>query len=162
MVVHQIGLPVNLDRFLAIGEKHGLKILEDAACAIGSKYKGKPIGGHSEMACFSFHARKVITTGEGGMITTNREDYARRIRLLRQHGMSVPDTVRHASRKVIIEEYLCLGYNDRMTDIQAAVGLEQMKRLDWIVAQTTTTRGALHASPRRPSLVANPLFSRLR
>jgi perosamine synthetase len=135
MVVHQIGLPVDLDRFLAIGEKHGLKILEDAACAIGSKYKGRPIGGHSEMACFSFHARKIITTGEGGMITTNREDYARRIRLLRQHGMSVPDTVRHASRKVIIEEYLCLGYNDRMTDIQAAIGLEQMKRLDWIVSR---------------------------
>jgi perosamine synthetase len=133
MVVHQIGLPADIDQFLAIGAKHGLKILEDAACAIGSRYKGKPIGGHSEMACFSFHPRKVITNGEGGMITTNNVDYAQRLRLLRQHGMSVPDTVRHASKQVITEEYLCLGYNYRLTDIQAAVGIEQMKRLDWVI-----------------------------
>jgi perosamine synthetase len=133
MVVHQIGLPVDLDRFLALGERHGVKILEDAACAIGSRYKGKPIGGHSELACFSLHPRKVITTGEGGMITTNNAQYAQRLRLLRQHGMSVPDTVRHAAVQVITEEYVCLGYNYRMTDIQAAVGIEQMKRLDWIV-----------------------------
>jgi dTDP-4-amino-4,6-dideoxygalactose transaminase len=133
MLVHQIGLPVDIDRFLAIGEKHGIKILEDAACAIGSRYKGKLIGGHSEMACFSFHPRKVITTGEGGMITTNNVQYARRLRLLRQHGMSVPDTVRHTATQVIAEQYVCLGYNYRMTDIQAAVGIEQMKRLEWIV-----------------------------
>jgi len=133
MVVHQIGLPVDIDRFLAIGQKYGVKILEDAACAIGSRYKGVPIGGHTEMACFSFHPRKVITTGEGGMITTNNRSYAQQLRLLRQHGMSVPDTVRHSSKKVINEEYVCVGYNYRMTDIQAAVGIEQLKRLDWIV-----------------------------
>jgi dTDP-4-amino-4,6-dideoxygalactose transaminase len=133
MVVHQIGLPADIDRFLALGAKHGVKVLEDAACAIGSRYKGRPIGGHTEMACFSFHPRKVITTGEGGMITTNNRDYAQRLRLLRQHGMSVSDTVRHAAKQVIAEEYLCVGYNYRMTDIQAAVGIEQMKRLDWIV-----------------------------
>ena len=135
MVVHQVGLPVDIDRFLVIGEKHGVKVLEDAACAIGSRYKGKTIGGHTEMACFSFHPRKVITTGEGGMITTNNCEHARRLRLLRQHGMSVPDTVRHAARQVITEEYVCLGYNYRMTDIQAAIGIEQMKRLEWIVAR---------------------------
>lgn len=135
MVVHQIGLPADIDRFLALGAKHGIKILEDAACAIGSRYKGRPIGGHTEMACFSFHPRKVITTGEGGMITTNNTEYVRKLRLLRQHGMSVPDTVRHAARQVVTEEYACLGYNYRMTDIQAAVGIEQMKRLDWIVAR---------------------------
>ncbi len=133
MVVHQIGLPVDIDRFLEIGEQHCIKILEDAACAIGSRYKGKPIGGHSEMACFSFHPRKVITTGEGGMITTNNIKYAQQMRLLRQHGMSVPDTVRHSAKQVITEEYVCVGYNYRMTDIQAAIGIEQMKRLDWIV-----------------------------
>jgi hypothetical protein len=72
----------------------GIKILEDAACAIGSRYKGRAIGGHLEMACFSFHPRKVITTGEGGMITTNKAQYAQHLRLLRQHGMSVSDTVR--------------------------------------------------------------------
>jgi perosamine synthetase len=133
MVVHQIGLPVDIDRFLAIGEKHGVKIMEDAACAIGSRYKGKPVGGHSELACFSFHPRKVISTGEGGMITTNNREYAKKLRLLRQHGMSVSDTVRHAAKQVITEEYVCVGYNYRMTDIQAAVGVEQMKRLEWIV-----------------------------
>ncbi len=133
MPVHQIGLPADVDRFNAIGEKHGIFIFEDAACAIGSRYKGRPIGGHSEMACFSFHPRKVITTGEGGMITTNNADYDRRLRLLRQHGMSVPDTVRHAAKHVVTEEYLCVGYNYRMTDVQAAIGIEQLKRLDWIV-----------------------------
>jgi len=141
MVVHQIGLPVDLDRFLAIGQKHGVKILEDAACAIGSRYKGRPIGGHTEMACFSFHPRKVITTGEGGMITTNNREYTQRLRLLRHHGMSVPDTVRHSANRVIIEEYVCLGYNYRMTDIQAAIGIEQMKRLDWIVRRRRELAG---------------------
>ncbi len=133
MLVHQIGLPADLDRFLALGEQYGLKILEDAACAIGSRYQGRPIGGHGEMACFSFHPRKVITTGEGGMITTDNAAYAARLRLLRQHGMTVPDTVRHGAAKVIIEEYACLGYNYRMTDVQAAIGIEQVKKLDGIV-----------------------------
>jgi dTDP-4-amino-4,6-dideoxygalactose transaminase len=135
MVVHQIGMPVDIDRFLAIGRECGIRIIEDAACAIGSRYKGRPIGGHSEMACFSFHPRKIITTGEGGMITTNDAAYASRLRLLRQHGMSVPDTVRHAAKRVIAEEYVCVGYNYRMTDIQAAIGVEQMKKLDWIVGR---------------------------
>ncbi|MEW4562459.1 DegT/DnrJ/EryC1/StrS family aminotransferase [Bremerella sp. JC770] len=135
MVVHQIGLPADMDRFLELGEKHGIKIFEDAACAIGSRYKGTPIGGHSEMACFSLHPRKVITTGEGGLITTNNSAYAQHLRLLRQHGMSVPDLKRHQSRQVITEQYEVLGYNYRMTDIQAAIGLEQLKKLDTIVAR---------------------------
>lgn len=135
MVVHQIGLPADIDAFRALGEKHGVKILEDAACAIGSRYKGRPIGGHTEMACFSFHPRKVITTGEGGMITTDCVDYGQRLRLLRQHGMSVSDTVRHEAKRIITEQYICLGYNYRLTDIQAAIGVEQMKKLDAIVGR---------------------------
>jgi dTDP-4-amino-4,6-dideoxygalactose transaminase len=135
MPVHQIGLPADMDRFLSLGQKYGVKILEDAACAIGSRYKGRPIGGHGEMACFSFHPRKVITTGEGGMITTNNAEYAEKLRLLRQHGMSISDTVRHASKLVLMEEYVCLGYNYRMTDVQAAIGVEQMARLEWIVSR---------------------------
>jgi perosamine synthetase len=135
MVVHQIGMPVDIDRFLAIGRSHGIKIFEDAACAIGSRYKGRPVGGHTEMACFSFHPRKIITTGEGGMITTNNPEYAARLRLLRQHGMSVSDTVRHAAKRIVTEQYVCVGYNYRMTDMQAAVGVEQMKKLDWIVGR---------------------------
>lgn len=133
MVVHQVGLPADVDRFLALGEQYGLNIFEDAACAIGSRYRGQPIGGHTEMACFSFHPRKLITTGEGGMITTDNADYARRLRLLRQHGMSVPDVVRHGAKRVITEGYVFLGYNYRMTDVQAAIGIQQMKKLDWIV-----------------------------
>lgn len=156
LVVHQIGQPADLDRFLAIGAKHGVKILEDAACAIGARYKGRPIGGHSEMACFSFHPRKVITTGEGGMVTTNNPDHARRLRLLRQHGMSIPDTVRHSARQVLIEEYLCAGYNYRMTDIQAAIGVEQMKKLDWIVARRRELAARYTASLERHPWVRPP------
>ena len=133
MPVHQIGLPADLDRFIAIGKRHSIKIIEDAASAIGSRYKGRPVGAHSDMVCFSFHPRKVISTGEGGMVTTNNAAFAERIRLMRQHGMNVRDTERHAARKVIIEEYVCLGYNYRLTDLQAAVGIEQMKRLEEIV-----------------------------
>ena len=102
-----------------MAKARGLQIVEDAACAIGSRYRDQPIGSHGDLVCFSFHPRKVITTGEGGIITTGRSDYAERLRLLRQHGMSVSDTVRHSSQKVVIENYVCLGYNYRMTDIQA-------------------------------------------
>lgn len=133
LVVHQIGLPLDMDRYNALGQKHGVKILEDAACAIGSQYKGVPIGGHSEMACFSLHPRKVLTTGEGGLITTNNAEYANRLRLLRHHGMNISDAERHAAKTVIIESYETPGYNYRMTDIQAAMGIEQMKKLDWIL-----------------------------
>ncbi len=137
MVVHQMGLPADIDAFLDIGRRHNLKVFEDAACALGSRYKDRPIGAHTELACFSFHPRKVICTGDGGMITTNNPEYAERLRLLRQHGMNVSDTARHSARKVIIEEYPVLGYNYRLTDLQAAVGLEQMKRLDELVGRRT-------------------------
>jgi len=133
--VHQIGLPADLDRFLALSQRYGVKIIEDGACAIGSRYKGRPVGGHGDLVCFSFHPRKVISTGEGGMITTNSADLAERLRLLRQHGMSVRDTERHGARKLLLESYVCLGYNYRMTDLQAAVGLVQLGRLDGIVAR---------------------------
>jgi dTDP-4-amino-4,6-dideoxygalactose transaminase len=135
MVVHQMGLPADIDAFLDIGRRHNLKVFEDAACALGSGYKDKTVGAHTEMACFSFHPRKVICTGDGGMITTNNPEYAERLRLLRQHGMNVSDTARHGARNVIIEEYPVLGYNFRLTDLQAAVGVEQMKRLDDLVSR---------------------------
>ena len=135
MPVHQIGMPADIDRFLALGEKYGLKIYEDAACAIGSRYRGRPIGGHSELACFSLHPRKIITTGDGGVITTNNAGYAARLKTLRQHAMSISDAVRHGASKVILETYDEVGYNYRMTDVQAAIGIEQVKRLDWIIQQ---------------------------
>jgi perosamine synthetase len=138
LCVHQIGMPCDLARITAIAQQHRIPVIEDAACAIGSEIKwhgewqkiGRP---HGDIACFSFHPRKVISTGDGGMITTRNADWDSKFRLLRQHGMSVPDTVRHGSNQVIFENYPIVGYNYRMTDIQAAVGREQLKRLPGIV-----------------------------
>ena len=135
LLVHQIGMPADIDSFKALAEKYNLKLIEDAACAIGSAYKGKKIGSHSSLVCFSFHPRKVISTGDGGMITTDNEDYYNHLKLLRQHGMSVNDRVRHDSKKVIFEEHVEIGYNYRMTDIQASVGIKQLEKLDWILVE---------------------------
>lgn len=133
MPVHQMGLPADLDSIQKIANKYNLIVIEDAACAIGSEYKGKKIGGYGNIACFSFHPRKIITTGEGGMITTDDPEIAARLRRFRHHGMSVSDIERHVANKIIIETYPDLGYNYRMTDIQAAMGLEQIKRLPFII-----------------------------
>ena len=133
MPVHQIGMPADIDRFLQLGEKYGVKIYEDCACAIGSRYKGRPIGGHTELACFSLHPRKIITTGDGGVITTNNAAYAARLKTLRQHAMSISDTARHGAARVLIESYDEVGYNYRLTDVQAAIGIQQVRRLGWIV-----------------------------
>jgi perosamine synthetase len=135
LLVHQIGMPADIDAFKALSAQYNLKLIEDAACAAGSAYKGNKIGAHSELVCFSFHPRKVISTGDGGMITTNREDYSNRLKLLRQHGMSVNDRVRHEASKIIFEDHVEIGYNYRMTDIQASVGIKQLEKLDWIVAE---------------------------
>ncbi len=162
MVVHQMGLPTDVDAFLDIGRRRGVKILEDGACAIGSRYKGRPIGAHSEMAVFSFHPRKVICTGDGGMVTTQNADYARTLRLLRQHGMSVSDAARHGAKQVIIEQYPILGYNYRLTDLQAAVGIEQMKRLDGLLdrrRQLAERYGRLLAGVRGLSLPFVPGYA---
>lgn len=146
LLVHQVGLPCQLDVLLAIAQKHGLPVIEDAACAIGSEVGhngqweriGAPRG---DIACFSFHPRKLVSTGDGGMLTTRNPEFDARFRLLRQHGMSVPDTVRHASKRVIVESYAIPGFNYRMTDIQAAVGREQLKRLPAQVARRRELAG---------------------
>jgi perosamine synthetase len=135
LLVHQIGMPADIDAFKRLADTYNLKLIEDAACAAGSAYQSAKIGSHSELVCFSLHPRKVISTGDGGFITTNREDYYLRMKLLRQHGMSVNDRVRHESAKVIFEDHVEVGYNYRMTDIQAAVGIKQLEKLDWIVAE---------------------------
>jgi perosamine synthetase len=134
MPVHQIGLPADMDAFLAIAAEEGLTIVEDAACAIGASYRGRPIGSLGPPACFSLHPRKVITTGEGGMITTNDRDLAERMRKLRQHAMDVSDLARHSASDVVFESYPERGWNLRMTDMQAALGLRQLEVLDWILA----------------------------
>ncbi|MCU1305915.1 MAG: per [Acidobacteriaceae bacterium] len=131
LLVHQIGLPSPIDEMKAIASRHGLVLIEDAACAIGSEYQGQRIGRpQTSMACFSFHPRKIITTGEGGMLTTNDEELATRVRRLRQHAMTVSDLARHSSPRVVIESYEEVGYNYRMTDLQAAIGIVQLQRLD--------------------------------
>ena len=135
LIVHQIGMPADIDGFTQLAKKYNLALVEDAACAVGAMYKGNRIGSHSELVCFSFHPRKVISTGDGGMITTNREDYYERMKLLRQHGMSVNDRVRHESKKVIFEDHLEVGYNYRLTDIQASVGIKQLEKLDWLIEE---------------------------
>jgi dTDP-4-amino-4,6-dideoxygalactose transaminase len=133
LLVHQVGFPADIDAFQNLCNEHGLILIEDAACAIGSSYKGKKIGSHSDLVCFSFHPRKVITTGDGGMITTSNKEYYDRLKLLRQHGMSINDRVRHESKTVIFEDHVEIGYNYRMTDIQASVGIKQLENLDWII-----------------------------
>ena len=140
LCVHQMGMPCDLGRIARIAEKHSIPLIEDAACAIGSEILwdgrweriGRP---HGDAACFSFHPRKILSTGDGGMITTKHKDWDARFRLWRQHGMSVPDTVRHASNSIIFESYPEIGFNYRMTDIQAAIGREQLKRLPELVSR---------------------------
>ena len=133
ILVHQTGVPADIDAIRAFCAPRGIEIIEDAACAIGSVYHDRPIGGHSSLVALSFHPRKVITTGEGGMLLTDRADFAERAGRLREHGMNVSAAARHASGKAVIEEYVETGWNFRMTDIQAAVGLVQLGRLDTIV-----------------------------
>lgn len=138
LCVHQLGMPCDIASVLEIARRYSLPVIEDAACATGSQILvgdkwenvGRPL---ADIACFSFHPRKVITTGDGGMLTTNHSELDRKFRLLRQHGMSVPDTTRHTSQQVIFESYDVVGYNYRMTDIQAAIGREQLKRLPEIL-----------------------------
>jgi perosamine synthetase len=146
LCVHQLGMPCNLEVILAVAHRHGLRVIEDAACAIGSEIRvggrwekiGRP---HGDVACFSFHPRKLITTGDGGMLTTSNGEWDRQFRLWRQHSMDVPDTVRHGSAQVIFESYPMLGYNYRMTDVQAAVGREQLKRLPDILGRRRELAG---------------------
>lgn len=132
--VHLFGLCADMDPILDLARAHGLWVVEDAACAFGAWYGGRHAGTMSDAGCFSFHPRKSITTGEGGMITTAREDLARKTRSLRDHGASRSDLARHeASSAFLLANYDDLGYNYRMTDLQAAVGCVQMGRADSIL-----------------------------
>lgn len=140
LCVHQMGMPCHLEAVCDVAKRHGLFVIEDAACAVGSEILwqgrwekiGKP---HGDIACFSFHPRKMLTTGDGGMLTTSRGEWDQKFRLWRQHGMTVPDAVRHGAREVIFESYASLGFNYRMTDIQAAFGREQLKKLPEMIAK---------------------------
>ena len=135
MPVSQIGLAADLPRVHAIARKHGLRVVEDAAPSLGAKIGDERLGSISEFTCFSFDARKILTMGEGGVITTNDEAAATRLRQLRAHAASVSLADRHNATNVVIEQYPELGYNYKLTDIQAAVGLVQMGKIDTVLGE---------------------------
>jgi perosamine synthetase len=140
LCVHQMGMPCDLEAIVSLARSRGLAVVEDAACAIGSEILvngawqriGRP---HGDVACFSLHPRKVITTGEGGMLTTDDPERDRLFRLWRQHGMTLSDLDRHSARRVLTEAYAIVGYNYRMSDIQASIGRQQLERLPDLIAR---------------------------
>ena len=158
MPVHQIGQPCDMKSIMAIARRRNLPVVEDAACAIGCEVlvddQWKRIGWpHGTVACFSFHPRKLLTTGDGGMLTTKAPELDRKFRLLRQHGMSIPDTTRHHAKTVVFEEYPVVGFNYRMTDIQAAVGRVQLGRIpDMLVRRFALAARYSHALMEIPGL----------
>jgi len=130
MAVHQVGLPAAMNEILAIAARHNLPVIEDAAPAVGAEYFGRRIGApHGLIACFSFDGRKILSSGEGGMITTGDDAIAGRLRKLRTQAMSMSDAARHSARQIVFEQYDEVGHNFRLTDIQAAVGIVQLSRL---------------------------------
>ncbi|MEK8023352.1 MAG: DegT/DnrJ/EryC1/StrS family aminotransferase [Candidatus Hydrogenedentota bacterium] len=148
--VHQMGMPCDLRALIDLCRRRGIVLVEDAACASGSEILwnghwekiGRP---HGDVACFSFHPRKVVTTGDGGMVTTSKPEWDAKFRLWRQHGMSVPDTKRHGSKEVLFEAHVELGFNYRMTDVQAAIGREQLKRLPEIISRRRAIAERYHS-----------------
>jgi perosamine synthetase len=145
LLVHQGGVPADVEAIRQACDPRGVPVLEDAACAVGSTYRGNPVGHRSLMAAWSFHPRKILTTGEGGMVTVESLEWSRRLRRLREHGMSVSAAERHASAQPVLEEYLELGFNYRMTDIQAALGIVQLDRLAELIGRRRELAGTYHA-----------------
>lgn len=146
IVVDQGGMPADVDAIRALCKPRGITVIEDAACAAGSTYQGAPVGATSVLAAFSFHPRKILTTGEGGMVVTSDVALAERMVRLRQHGMNMSAADRHAAGGAVIEQYLEVGFNYRMTDIQAAVGMVQLGRLDQVIARRRALAQRYHAA----------------
>jgi dTDP-4-amino-4,6-dideoxygalactose transaminase len=146
ILVHQGGIPADSPAIRALCEPRGIVVVEDAACAVGSRFLGRHVAGDAAIATWSFHPRKLITTGEGGMLTTSNAEWAARARRLREHAMSVSAAERHLSLLPAAEDYIELGFNYRMTDMQAAVGLVQLDRLDAIVRRRREIAAGYHAA----------------
>ncbi|HSO66149.1 MAG TPA: DegT/DnrJ/EryC1/StrS family aminotransferase [Ornithinibacter sp.] len=144
VVVHQGGMPADVEPLRRLCARREVALVEDAACAAGSTYRGRPVGAGAAMAAWSFHPRKLLTTGEGGMLTTSDPEIAARARRLREHGMNISAADRHQSRQPVIESYLEVGFNFRMTDIQAAVGLVQLDKLDAMVRRRRDLAARYH------------------
>jgi perosamine synthetase len=141
ILVDQAGVPADLDAVQALCQPRGISVIEDAACAAGSTYRGRPVGAGANLAAFSFHPRKLLTTGEGGMLVTPSADIAVRLRRLREHGMDLSAAARHASSQPVVEHYTEVGFNFRMTDIQAAIGLVQLNKLGQLIARRRELAG---------------------
>jgi dTDP-4-amino-4,6-dideoxygalactose transaminase len=136
IVVHLFGLAAEMDAVLRVARRHGLAVIEDAACAIGTSYGGRPVGVIGDIGCFSFHPRKIVTMGEGGAVTTNRSDLADRVNSLRNHGATgLPDPEEEPHGPWTMARFDRLGFNLRLSDLQAAVGVAQMARLDRLLAE---------------------------
>lgn len=135
VVVHLFGKAAPMDEIMKIARENNLAVIEDAACAIGTKYKSIPVGGIGDLGCFSFHPRKVITTGEGGMVTTNNLELANKIQSLRNHGATGIDKNIDPTRPYAMSNFNMLGYNLRISDIQAAVGIAQMAKLNGLLSE---------------------------
>jgi perosamine synthetase len=155
MPVDQLGLPCDIDAIGSLACHHGLRVLDDAACAFGSRNHGRPVGALANVTVFSLHARKVVTTAEGGMIVTNDSALAERLHRLRHQGMSLSDYARHGGPPTQFESYPEIGYNHRITDIQAAIGLAQLDRLDDILERRRAVAGRYDAYlSNHPMLIA--------
>jgi dTDP-4-amino-4,6-dideoxygalactose transaminase len=136
IVVHLFGLAAQMDAVLRVAQRHGLAVVEDAACAIGTTYADRPVGVIGDIGCFSFHPRKIVTMGEGGAVTTNRSDLADRVSSLRNHGATgLPDPEEEPQGPWTMARFDRLGFNLRLSDLQAAVGIAQMARLDHLLAE---------------------------
>jgi len=130
LAVHQIGLAADMEKLCAVARKHKLLIFEDAACGLGSKVNGIHVGNWGIWSAFSFHPRKAITTAEGGLLATASRDIAHKVRMLRAHGADISVSHRHESTKVLFEKYPLIGYNFRMSDMHAALGISQFSRVN--------------------------------
>jgi len=133
MPVHLFGLSADMRPIMEIAEANRLRVIEDAACAVGSFYQGKHAGAIGDAGCLSFHPRKSVTTGEGGMVLTNNPEIAHRVEIQRDHGAEVSDLARHQAMNQLLPEYNTLGYNYRMTDLQGSLGVAQMQKLPYIL-----------------------------
>jgi perosamine synthetase len=151
--VDQAGNPCEIDAINALADRHGLHVLQDSACALGSRIHGRPVGGLSEVSIFSMQARKIITTGEGGMILSDDRALADRLRRLRHQGMSSTDYQRRQASPTVFETYHEVGYNYRMTDVQAAIGVVQFDRLEGMLSRRREAGERYTAA-----LIQNPLF----
>ncbi len=159
MPVHLFGLSAEMEEIMKTAKRHKLSVIEDAACALGTKYKNKHIGNFGDTGCFSFHPRKAITTGEGGMIITNSKKIAEKLRSLRDHGANISDFFRHKNDSFSLPDHSLAGFNYRMTDIQGALGIEQIKKLEFILKERKKRAEIYNKAFKGSSYVFTPFVS---